>query len=163
MRGRGRYGVCVSLLLIAALGYEPVVGMTGASIQRPSFCRETETKAVRAGVIGNAIHGISAALNVKYIAPGQPLYARLLNRGKVRASYGPPHRIERYVDSHWIDDPAGPHGPWTKVLWLLFPERAGRCFRYVVPLEQAEGIYRFVIPAKTDSGRSGRTVVFQVK
>ena len=145
------------------LGYLMALQMPQAAFgNQPVFCRGSSVEQIGRGVAGPSVHGISVALQAKHLEPGQDLYARLLNRGTSRATYGPQHRIERYVNDQWTVDPASPHGPWLKVFWLLSPDRAGRCFHYVIPGDQSAGLYRFVIPVKTDYGRSGRSVTFRV-
>lgn len=145
-------------LLITVTGQAP-----DASAKQPNFCKGSSVDVLRAGVIGPSVAGISVALYARRVEPGQSLYARLINRGEDRATYGPQHRIERYSDSQWMVDPASPHGPWHKIFWLLPPDAAGRCFQFAVPVDQPAGIYKFVIPVKGDRGRSGRTALFRVE
>lgn len=155
-------GPLVAFLAASLISLMFAGGASDALAEKPRFCRGTNIAAIKPGARGPLVHGISASLQSKRLEPGENLYARLINYGASRATYGPQHRIERYTDSQWTIDPASPHGPWHKVFWLLPSEKAGRCFRYMVPVDQPTGIYRFVIPVKTDRGRSGRTVVFRV-
>jgi hypothetical protein len=147
------------LLLAVALSW--IQAPSAVADQNP-FCAKTTSEQVRAATTGPAVGGVSVALQRKRVAPGQVIRARLVNFGENRAIYGPQYRIERYVGGKWIVDPASPRGPWHKVFWLLTPDAAGRCFQFSIPVGQPPGTYRFVIPVKTDKGRSGRTAVFRV-
>jgi hypothetical protein len=72
--------------------------------------------------------------------------------GKSRRALGvvwQAHRIEQYLSSEWVVDPAGPRGPWVRKLWGLGPGRVGRCFEWVVPAGQSAGTYRFIVPVKS--------------
>jgi len=151
----------LALLLAALLFVLTAAGST--SSRQVRFCSGSSAERAKAGVVGPPIQGVSVALQTKRFEPGEDLYARLLNRGEGRAKYGPQHRIERYINSRWTVDPAGPHGPWHKVFWLLPSNTAGRCFHYTIPIDQPTGVYRFVVPVTTNLGRSGRTAVFRVE
>src|SRR5262245_38173825 len=151
----------LALLLTATLFVLIIRG--GMALEQPGFCSGSSAEQVKAGVVGAPIHGISVALQAKHLESGENLHARLLNRGEDRAKYGPQYRIERYAGSRWSVDPAGPHGPWHKVFWILPPNKAGRCFHYTIPTDQPEGVYRLVVPVTTDFGRSGRIALFRVE
>lgn len=147
--------VAVALLLSLA-------SVSSGSTMQPTFCDDSRARAVVAGKVGPSIHGISLGLDVKRVESGGTLYARLLNRGVERGTYGPPFRIEHFVNSRWVKDPSSPQGPWHKVIWLLPPEKAGKCYKFDVPTDLRGGKYRFGVTVKTARGRAARTVEFRV-
>lgn len=157
----GWMGLPASLVMGALLGLPALSGAPRAA-ELPRFCQKLTVEAVESAAVGQAIQGVSLALERHRVHPGQRLQARLLNRGKSLASYGQYHRIEQYSGPEWVIDPASPHGPWVKKLWGLGPGRAGRCFEWVIPVDQPIGTYRFIVPVKVNGMRAARIVVFEI-
>lgn len=166
MRSGERFGRLASLVgslagaliaLIALASPQPVAAAESG------FCQGTTAKAVDAGAAGRAIKGVALTAERSTVHPGETFRARLVNRSDDLASYGQYHRVEQYTGTRWTVDPAGPQGPWLKVLWGLAPDRAGRCFQWLVPAGHPFGTYRFVVPAKVNGMRAGRSLVFHIE
>lgn len=147
----------ILLCMLASL----VLGGPEANASKPGFCNEVSATGFIAGARGPAVQKVSLGLRTKRLSPGDTQYGRLINRGTASASYGPPYRIERYVESQWVEEPSSPRGPWRRILFLLPSHSVGRCFRFEIPAG-ASGAYRFVIPAKVDGVRTELRTVFQV-
>lgn len=147
------FGACV--VLTASLG-------DVAAAAPPVFCQGASSGGIAVERVGPSVAGISLALKPRHVAPGEVVYARLLNGGPNRATYGPEYRIEHRFESSWTIDSASPSGPWHKILWLLKSGSVGRCFRFTVPSNQVAGAYRFVAYVESNGVRSRRTVVFEV-
>lgn len=130
--------------------------------QGRSFCGPARARVVDAAAVGQDRDGIAVALRTRRVVPGGVLLARLLNRGDKRATYGPFFRIHRYVFGKWRIDPASPK-TFPKVLRLLSPGRAGRCFRFAAPEDLSPGKYRFLTFVKVQGHRSRRMVEFRVE
>ncbi|HEY8502048.1 MAG TPA: immunoglobulin-like domain-containing protein, partial [Solirubrobacterales bacterium] len=141
-----------SLMLLLAFGASS--HEAALAIQTPPFCRPMSAEDVPKAVRGPVAKGIALGLNAEVRAPGQTLYARLLNEGKGRVHYPPMFRIERYVNSQWTVDPSSPKGPWHANLDLLAPGRAGKCSEFEVPQGQADGRYRIVKSVLIGHGHS---------
>lgn len=150
--------LAAALLVLSAM----CCGAPQASAASASFCRGSTEAAIAGAPLGKQIQGVSLALERNRLHAGEALRARLVNRGQDLGSYGEGHRVERYSGSEWVVDPAGPHGPWTRKLWGLAPDRVGRCFEWVVPADLPAGTYRFVVPAKVNGTRSARVIDFSV-
>jgi hypothetical protein len=127
-----------------------------------SFCTRKNPEEIRAGVFGPAIAGIAAIAKSSRLLPSSTAYARLINRGPNRATYGPNFRIEHYENGEWMLDPASPQGPWPKVLYGLGIGQAGRCFRWAVPASAHQGLFRFVFVVNVAGDRSRRIVEFRI-
>jgi len=127
-----------------------------------SFCRVSRAESVRAALVGRSRAGIAIAAQAIRVAPSGTLLARLINRGPSRASYGAEFRIQRYVDRKWILDDSSPKAFPKRRLGLL-PGRAGRCFRYQVPANQAIGRYRLLTFAEVEGIRFRRMISFHIR
>lgn len=150
------------LFLAAALLAAGFTTLAPASSEQPAFCRVSDADRIPAGMSGQSRAGIALAASARKVSRNRPVYARFVNRGEARATYGPAFRIEHWVGSRWLLDPASPMGPWHKVLWLLKAGSAGRCYSFVVPEDLAAGRYRFASSVTINGDRSRRTVSFTV-
>lgn len=133
-----------SLMLLLTFGVSP--HKAALAIQMSPFCRAMSAEEVPTAVRGPMVKGVALGLNAGVRAPGQVLYARVLNEGEIRIQHSQVFRIERYVNSHWTIDASSPKGPWPAKLGSIRPGGAGGCFEFAVPQAQAGGRYRFVKP-----------------
>lgn len=156
MRKAWKLPLCAAVLVALVS-----LNVPGASASRPQFCKGVSAAGFKPAANGSAVQGVSLALHTKRLSPGDTQYGRLMNRGKVSASYGPRFRIERYVDSQWVEDPSSPKGPWRRILFLLPSHSVGRCSQFEIPAD-GSGKYRFVIPAKVDGERIELATTFHV-
>lgn len=127
-----------------------------------SFCTRRNPEEIRSGAYGPVVAGIAAITKSPRILRSATAYARLINHGPSRATYGPEFRIEQYENGEWVLDPASPQGPWPKVLCGLGVGQAGRCFRWVVPADARRGLFRFVFVVNVEGDRSRRIVKFRI-
>ncbi len=81
-------------------------------------------------------------LNKEHVVPGGLVFGRVVNLASEPIGYGYEFSIERFLDGHWMTDPASPDGPWLKVRGRLAPGSVGRCYRFAVPPDQPTGRYR---------------------
>jgi hypothetical protein len=132
--------------------------------EHPRFCELRSAEAALASSEGprNEMAGYVVLLvNRSRAAGGERIYARLANfSGMVRADYGAVFAIDRKTPNGWERDPASPDGPWPKKgRQRVGPSRAGHCYVFDIPAEQAEGTYRFSTDVGLHSERKDETVM----
>jgi hypothetical protein len=127
---------------------------TSSAHGSPRFCQWTQAGDVRPAPSGQ--RGVALTASKKRVEAGAFVYARLLNFGSKTAGYGREFFIERYSAAGWGLDPSSPDGPWVKSLRKLPSGAAGRCYVFRVPVEQAEGRYRFSTKVVLKPGSSAR-------
>jgi hypothetical protein len=146
---KGRFAI--ESMLILLIGALLQFGLPNqAMAQSPRFCRvHSAVAAFEARIVGRGEPPVSAPRGVTLltsrpdVSPGDWIYARLANFGTEVAGYEREFAIERMTMRGWEVDPSSPMGPWFKVLGKLNPGTAGRCYAFQIPLEQADGRYRF--------------------
>lgn len=139
----------------------------------PRFCRVSKSSAALAasakqGMKHSLTHtgGVLLLVNRSSVSAGKLIYARLANFSTSRVGYGLEFAIDRRLTGGWILDPSSPKGPWPKVGGILKPGRAGRCYRFKVPGEQPQGLYRFSTQIQVHLGtqqQARRTAEFRVE
>lgn len=138
-------------LWLGLVSYEGAVP-AAATQSSSKFCRPTSATEIRketsifALPVGKATPGGSTvvfAVNMRVVKAGGVVFARLLNLGRRTADYGREFAIESFKESRWDLDPASPPGPWPRIQYSLPSDSASRCYRFVVPGDQAPGRYRF--------------------
>lgn len=154
----------LSVVFVVALG---CLGAIWPSIslaaEVPTFCREPLASEVRKedGGLGQASRiaqtsrrrgALVFESNVTAVAPGKRVFARLLNFTTRTVGYGHAFSIERFDGTAWVSDPASPMGPWPQVRYGLPSGAASRCFRFLVPVGQLNGRYRFATQVYLDTG-----------
>ncbi len=152
--------VLVALTVVAASVFVSAAPARGGT---PAFCQGEGAAEVPNAFMGPRIQGVALAIERERFFPGEKVHARLLNLGGSIATYGMVNWVERYSESRWRVEPAGPRGPWFMPRIHLQPGAAGSCFHWFIPKLQASGTYRFVVPMIANGVRSTGRAVFQIR
>ncbi len=113
---------------------------------------------------------LRVVMESRTVLPGEYARARLINFGTVPVitrSYDFGFRVQAFTGTRWVSVPENPRrGPVPlRLTWSLGAGVETRgCLRYLVPAEQAPGLFRFVGPSDSPEESDERlTAEFEVK
>lgn len=160
----GGAAVLVTAAVVSLLIVISDMGGATASKTPRGFCQIESAEDVLERHDARSVAGTNVSLVVerRFLKPGRTARARLLNLTEKPVSYGAEFKIQRFGQEGWKLDPNSPDGPWKRSAARLAPARAGHCYRFRVPVEQAAGRYRFLTKVDTGARQEPASAEFRI-